>query len=160
MKLLGKCRVIQGLTVWFLIAGFLCSISLRVAAQGRMGQDVQTIRGFEVPEFDRENRLQSRLFGDFARILPSGMVDITGMRIDFYDENREVEMRVTAEQCLYDRDTRHASSDTRIRIARENMIITGKGFVWDAEEERFEIHEDVKVVFRELHRVFEEGVDE
>lgn len=130
------------------------------SAQGRMAQDVQTIRGFEVPEYDRENRLQSRLFGDLARLLPSGLVDITGMRVEFYDDDREVEMRVTAETCLYDRTTRNASSDAHIRISRQNMIITGKGFVWDAEEERFEIHEEAKVVFSDLPMVFEEGEEE
>ena len=108
--------------------------------------EIQTIRGFEMPEFDRDNRLRSRLMGELARIMPSGQVDIEKMRIDFYDDNREVEMQVTAETCLYDRESRNAESDTHVRIARQNMIITGKGFIWKADDGLFEIHEDAKVV--------------
>lgn len=144
----------------FLLGGLLF-FPVTAESQRRMAEDIQTIRGFEVPEFDRENRLQSRLFGELARLLPSGMVDITGLRVEFYDDNREVEMTVSAETCLYDRNTRGASSDADIRIARDNMVITGRGFVWDAEEERFEIHEDAKVVFRDLPMgMGEEGEEE
>lgn len=116
----------------------------------------QTIREFEVPEFDRDNRLRYRLFGDFARILPTGAVDITGMRVDFYDANRQVEMRVTAAQCVYDRNERSAHSEERIRIARENMIITGKGFRWNPDDGRFEIQEEAKVIFRDRRTVTEQ----
>ncbi len=119
--------------------------------------DYQTIRGFEVPEFDRDNRLRSRLFGDFARIMPNGLVDITGMRIDFYDDDRRVEMRITAETCMYDRVSRNAESDTRVRIARENMIITGEGFKWEAGDGRFEIHDDARVVLKGALRSVEQG---
>lgn len=117
------------------------------------GGEIQTIRGFEMPEFDRDNRLRSRLMGELARIMPSGQVDIEKMRIDFYDDNREVEMQVTAETCLYDRQSRNAESDTRVRIARQNMIITGKGFIWNADDGLFEIHEDAKVVIEGADRV-------
>lgn len=124
---------------------------LWVGAYGLRAQpsgDYQVIRGFEVPEFDRDNRLRSKLFGELARILPSGLVDITSMRIDFFNDDREVEMRVTAETCLYDRVTRSAESETRVRIARPNMIISGQGFTWNAEDGKFEIHDDARVVLK------------
>lgn len=119
-------------------------------------QDAQSIRGFEVPEFDRENRLQSMLYGELARLLPSGMVDITDMRIEFYDDDRVVEMLVTAETCLYDRNTRSAESDAEVRIARDNIIITGRGFNWQPDEEQFQIHNEAKVVLKEARSIEEE----
>ncbi len=115
----------------------------------------QTIREFEVPEFDRDNRLRYRLFGEFARILDNGAVDITEMRVDFYDADRQVEMRVTADHCVYNRQRRQAESEGPIRIARDNMVITGKGFSWQADDGRFEIHQDAKVVFRDRRAVAE-----
>lgn len=115
----------------------------------------QTIREFEVPEFDRDNRLRYRLFGEFARVLENGTVDITEMRVDFYDAERQVEMRVTADHCVYDRRRRQAESEGPIRIARDNMVITGKGFRWQADDGRFEINEDAKVVFRDRRAVAE-----
>ncbi len=142
------------------VMGSICLLPQLAESQRRMIEDVQTIRGFEVPEFDRENRLQSRLSGELARLMPNGKVDITGLRVEFYDDERQVEMVVTAETCLYDQTTRNASSDAHIRIARDNMVITGRGFVWEAEEERFEIHDEAKVVFRDLPMVLEEEEDD
>lgn len=146
LRLKSSRMAFAGILVLFLV--------LPLMAQMREGD--QFIRGFEVPEFDRDNRLRSKLFGELARLLPSGLVDITKMRIDFFDDNREVEMRVTADTCLYDRNTRDASSDTAIRIARENMIITGVGFHFQAAEGRFEIHDQAKVVLKDPKRVMEE----
>ncbi len=110
----------------------------------------QRIAGFEVPDFDDEMRLQSMLFGDYARIMPNGEVEITNLMIEFYTEDREVEMRVTSPECIYDRATRDARSDSNIRIARENMIITGKQFVWSADNGRFEIFSDARVLLKGL----------
>ena len=135
----------------------LIGLGVTPMLQAPFAQEAQTIQGFEVPEFDRENRLRSMLFGDFARLLPSGLVDITNMRIDFYDDDRQVEMRVTADTCKYDRNSRDAKSDSHIRIARENMIITGRGFVWNAEEGQFEIHNEAKVVLKDPRAHSEQG---
>ena len=158
---------IQGLVTWRYAAtalavgiGWLAWTAPIPDAEAQMGMDGQVIRGFEVPEFDRENRLRSRLYGELARMLSDGKVDITGMRIEFYDDDREVEMRVSAESCLYNRVSGSATSETGIRIARENMIITGRGFDWDAESERFEIHNEAKVVFKDLKIGAQAGEDE
>jgi hypothetical protein len=127
-----------------------------VYASAQLGE--QTMRGFEVPEFDRNNRLTSRLIGDFAIIKANGMVDITGMRIEFYDDQEDVEMLVTADQCLYNRINRDAKSDTAIRIARENLIITGTGFDWSTESGQFLIHADAKVVLAGSLRSADSGL--
>jgi lipopolysaccharide export system protein LptC len=119
-------------------------------------QMTQTIRDFEVPEFDRDNRLRSHLFGETARILPDGLVDITNMLVFFYDDNQQVEMRVTAEACIYDRATKNAHSESRVRLARENAIITGKGFVWTAADSKIEIHDEARVVLVDTTRIIEQ----
>ncbi len=126
-------------------------------ATAQMGEAGQTIRRFEVPEFDRNNRLRSRLSGDYARILPSGLIDITGMQIEFYDPERRVEMRVTAESCIYNRQTGDATSDGRVRLARQNLLITGKGFTWEADRERMEIRDQARVVIQDPQRTLGEG---
>jgi hypothetical protein len=132
------------------------TLLVAICASAQLGE--QTMRGFEVPEFDRHNRLTSRLIGDFALLKADGMVDITGMRIEFYDEDESVEMLVTADQCLYNRFNRDAKSDTAIRIARDNLIITGTGFDWSTESGQFLIHADAKVVLAGSLRSAESGV--
>ena len=135
----------------------LCVLGLWVAAVVPAGAQasagVQTIRGFEVPEFDRNNILRSMLYGELARLLPSGVVDITGMRIDFYNDQREVEMRLTADTCRYERATGNAESDGRVRMARDNMIVTGEGFTWNTEDGVFQIFDDAKVVLSGVGRL-------
>lgn len=110
----------------------------------------QRIAGFEVPDYDSEMRLRSMLFGDFARIMPGGEVEITNMRIEFYTEDDEVEMQVSSPECVYDRTTSNARSDAEIHIARDNMIIMGRGYVWNAEDGRFEIFNDARVLLKGL----------
>ncbi len=119
-----------------------------------------TITDFAVPEFGPNNELKSKLTGRFARMRPNGQVDITGLSIEFYDLERRVQMRVTAETCLYNRVTRNAESEQRVRIARENMVITGEGFQWNAGESRFRIFKDSKVVLKEITRSVKENDDE
>jgi len=125
-------------------------------ASAQRAGDTQTIAGFEVPEYDEENRLKYILFGEFAKVLPNGKIDITKMRIDFFTIERVLEMRVNAETCVYDSRTKNAQSNNRVRIARDNLIISGRGFSWDATTGRFEIFEDAKVVLREAQRMVSE----
>ncbi len=119
--------------------------------------DTQTITEFEVPEFGPDNELKSKLYGKRAVVKPNGLVDIDGLRIEFFDIRRVVEMRVTAETCLYNRVTKNAESEGRVRIARDQMIITGEGFRWNAEEGRFRIFNDSKVVLQRLEQTMQEN---
>ncbi len=115
----------------------------------------QQITGFRVPSYDAENNLTSQLFGDSARILPDGRVDITGLRLEFYssgETGRVTEMKVTSPRCLYERSSNSATSAAPVRLARDNMVVTGTGFAWMNKEQRMEIYSDAKVVIRDAQR--------
>jgi len=142
-----------------IMAMVLIALGLVISHVGTPGPDgvvwareggVQRIADFEVPDFDSEMRLRSKLSGDYARIMPNGEVEITRMRLEFYGEDRTVEMRVTAPECLYDNTTRSARSESDIHIARKEMIITGRGFVWDAESGTFKIHNEARVLLLDM----------
>lgn len=137
-----------------LAAGLL----LAAAAQDKHDdeEEVQTLTGFQVPEYDKDGKVKSRLYGDLAQILPRGIVKITNLRIEFYDEE-EVNMRVTAPECSYHQKKKVAESDTGVRIARGNMVVTGVGFVWDSERERLQIFNDAKVVLKDVRSKMEPG---
>lgn len=123
-------------------------------------QDSMTLSGFEVPEYDKDMRLRSKLFGDFARVRPDGMVDIKNMKIEFYDDDTVVETRVTTPECTYNRTTRDARSAGDVRIARQNMVITGTGFSWNAEGGEFKIFKNARVELRDLKSRMEAGEEE
>lgn len=131
-------------------------LGLVLSAWFAQAEDVQTLAGFSVPEYDKNGNMTSQLFGDFAEFLPSGKVKITNLKIEFYD-GKEVEMRVTAPQCDYDQKDKTADSDSSVRIARGNMIVTGVGFEWDAKNEKLIIHNEAKVVLKNVREQVDLG---
>ncbi len=128
-----------------------------VAAQ--QGSDVQQVTGFRVPSYDDQGLMTSQMFGDAARIMTNGLVEISELRMEFYargNADRQMEMRVTSPKCLYDRSTSSATSEAPVRIARDNMVVTGTGFVWDGKKERLQIMTDAKVVLKDVKRSMKE----
>ena len=119
--------------------------------------DVQTVSGFQVPEYDDEGNLKSKLFGDFAKVLPEGVIEISQLRIEFYEKGH-VNMTVTAPRCLYDQKKGSAESDADVRIAREDMVVTGKGFSWNNKDQVFQILTQAKVVVKQAREKMNTGV--
>ena len=121
----------------------------------------QQVTGFRVPSYDARNNLTSQMFGDTATILTDGRVDITELRMEFYSgtvSNRQTEMRVTSPRCVYNRNSGAATSSAPVRIARDNMVVTGTGFEWSNKDQRLVILNDAKVVLKEAQRSIEEGI--
>lgn len=121
-----------------------------VWAQG--APDVQQVTGFRVPSYDDQGNMTSQMFGDAARIMTNGMVEITELRMEFYargSADRQLQMRVTSPRCFYDRGTSSATSEAPVRISRDNMVVTGTGFTWDGKKERLQIGRDAKVVLKD-----------
>jgi hypothetical protein len=117
---------------------------------------VQTVAGFRVPDYDEQNNLKSILFGDFARILPDGIIEITNLKIDFFSEGA-TNMTVTSPKCIYNQKDNTARSEADVEIRRENLRITGTRFWWSAKQERFEIYEKARVEIRGAKGHMESG---
>ena len=88
-----------------------------------------TFEGIQVPEYDDQGRLKSRLFGDRAEMQPDGRIRITNLRIQIYKEGVE-EAKVWAERCLFNRKDKSAISDSAVRLEKGNMRVTGTGMRW------------------------------
>lgn len=130
-------------------------------AMAQSGTEVQQVTGFRVPSYDRDGNLTSQMYGDTARIMPDGGVDISELRVEFYRSgatNRDVDMRVSSPRCYYNRGTGVATSDAPVRIARDNMVVTGTGFAWSSHDERMRIEKNAKVVIKDVKRAMKEGV--
>ncbi|HRZ11450.1 MAG TPA: LPS export ABC transporter periplasmic protein LptC [Kiritimatiellia bacterium] len=116
----------------------------------------QTVSGFKVPDYDQNNNLKSVLYGDFARVRPDGIAEITNVKLEFYKEGA-VEMTVTSPRCVYNQKDGTARSDADVEIVREGLKITGKGFWWGAKQERFEIYSKARVEIRGARKGMESG---
>lgn len=106
-----------------------------------------TVTGFRVPRYNEDGQLEAILFGDRATAVSDHLVDITNLRIETLSGD-EVDMRATAPICRFDQRSGVATSESDIRITRNNVVITGQGFRWDAATARFEIHRNARVVIR------------
>ncbi|MDD4736247.1 MAG: LPS export ABC transporter periplasmic protein LptC [Kiritimatiellae bacterium] len=134
----------QSRVVWI---GVWSVVVLLCAGTGYTQNEITTLTDFSVPEYDAEGNLASELMGDYADILPNGNVRVRNLRIDSYKDN-EVDMSITSPECEYYENEKTASSDADVRIARDNMVVTGSGFSWNAAENRLVIKSNVKVVLK------------
>ncbi len=115
-----------------------------------LGQDAQ-IKGFRVPNYDDQAVMTSQIFGEFARVLPDGNVEISNLRIEFYEykgEERVVNMTVTSPLCYFNRENGVAISDSDVRISRDDLVVTGKGFVFHNGNQQLKILSESKVVLK------------
>lgn len=139
-----------------------CIMALAMAvllAGVAQGEDLQTLTGFSVPEYDKQGNMTSQLFGDFAEFLPGGMVKISNLKIEFYDGD-EVNMRITAPKCNYHQKKKEAESDSSVRISRDSMIVTGVGFKWESGRERLQIRSQARVVLKNVREKMKTGESE
>lgn len=109
------------------------------------------MKGFRLPMYDDENVMTSQLFGELAKVLPDGNVEITGLKMEFYTyigDERITEMTVTSPLCYYNRDRGVVVSESDVRISRREMIVTGRGFRYSNDKQELKILNDSKVVLR------------
>ena len=119
--------------------------------------DFQSGTGVRIPEYDEQGHLKSLMFCDLVKSLPDGNIEITGLKVEFY-EGTQVNMRVTAPLCIFDRTRNSAQSEGPVRIARDTMVVTGTGFLFNNKDERFKILKDVKVVLKGGRRKLNQGM--
>lgn len=110
--------------------------------------DAGSVRGFIVPEYDAAGQLKWKLFGDTARVLlTGGKVEVHRMKIEVYHGDA-VDMTLRSPVCLFDRGAKLATSDDAVEIVATNMVVTGKGFDWNAGDNVVKIRNDVTVTIQ------------
>lgn len=136
---------------WNLLLIFaLCGLA---AAQD---PNVQSLSGFELPEYDADGKIIRHIFGDMAEMLPGGLIRISNLRVDIY-KDEQVDMKVIAPRCELDQQSKQAVSDGPVRIIRDNMVVTGRGFDFSNEKERIQIMHDTRVVLKGFQSKVDRG---
>jgi hypothetical protein len=112
------------------------------------------VSGVRAPYYDEEGNLRAQLYGGRARMLGDGMADVTHIRIDVFEEGQKV-MTLYAPQCI----TRvmetgtgsvlSVESEGDVLISMEQMTISGRGFRFNSESNRFEIFSEAKVLVKD-----------
>lgn len=110
----------------------------------------QVLRGFRYPDYDTNGLLRFEIMGDEAKIQPSGLIQITNLKMTFYEQGKLM-MTVCTPQCLFDRAQRSATSSADVRVTRQEIELTGRGFSWNAQDGRMKILSNTRVVFWNLN---------
>lgn len=122
-----------------LLAVFFAAPAARAQLAG------QAVRGFRLPEYNPDGTLRQNLFGETATLLEGGLLQLTGLKIEFFNHG-VLSARATADECALDQANKRAASRTHIRIVTDKGILSGDGFAWNGENEQFQIFENVRVV--------------
>jgi lipopolysaccharide export system protein LptC len=142
-------RIVRSLAIAAVAAGLAFARAVADESEGVV------ITEFDVPEYNEEGTMTSRIRGDTARVMTNGFVQVNGLTMEFYKEgstNRDVEMRVASPRCLLHRDKKAAVSDSDVRIARDNMVVTGTGFMWNNNDQKLVILTNSRVVIKGARR--------
>jgi lipopolysaccharide transport protein LptA len=113
-----------------------------------MAQEERTLKRFRVPEYDDDGVKKSELTGENAALKADGTADITDLKIDFYEPDGTVKMKVTAPHCKYSQKRKLAKSPSSVRIESGRMVVTGDNFAWDGARELFKIFTNSVVVIQ------------
>lgn len=130
---------------------------LILAALRAGGQEAgMELSGFRVPEYTREGVMKSQLFGEHARVLPEGLIELRGVTIEFY-KGTNVSARVVSPKCFYCRADGSAYAEEPVRIEFEKMTVTGRDYEWSGKGRRFVIRREARVVLKGVEAGFKTG---
>jgi|GEM_PF-2729407 len=116
------------------------------------------VAGIRAPYYDDAGELKAQLYGGYAKVLEGGVAEIMNLRIDVFQDKR-VLMSVFAPQCVTEivevegKRVLVVRSEGEVLIDMEQMTISGRGFRFSSEENRFEILHDSKVLVKESARM-------
>lgn len=106
---------------------------------------------FQAPQYDTNGMKTAMFKGKEAFIHPDRMTEVRDLLLDIFRHSptgTAPDVRVTSPRCFYHPDRGYAVSEDTIRIARENMVITGSNYVINAKDQRMQINHDAKVVLK------------
>jgi hypothetical protein len=131
------------------VVGVLAAVVLTAGLAGSRAEEDEEmpIEGLRIPvERYDTGAVKTELTALRARVPEEGDIVAAGVRVCLYDESGGIQSVIEAEDCRYDRSSGAAFSDSRVRIERDKVTVTGVGFKWSASDETVKILGDVKVV--------------
>ena len=113
--------------------------------------DGVAVRGKKVwlPSVDDNGVLKSQVFGSSAVLRRNQHVEVENLQADIFDGGT-TDITITAATCLYKPKPRQVTSEAEVRLERENVLITGRGFRWQEAHGCVEIFNDVTVVIQNI----------
>ena len=113
--------------------------------QGLPAPGTGVVRDFTLPERDKEGVLIWQLAGKHAKLRPDNKMEIDQLVLSTFRKTL-VDWTLSTPTCILNRESREAISESPVLIVNNRTEITGTGFHWLANESRFIIRTNAKVV--------------
>jgi hypothetical protein len=113
--------------------------------------------GVRAPYYDADGNLKAELYGEQVKILEDGVADVTNIRIDVFEKGA-LFMTIFAPQCttrVIDQGGEKVlsvASDGDVLVDMEQMTISGRGFRFTSESNRFDILSEARVLVTDTGR--------
>jgi hypothetical protein len=133
---------------WIIVALFLGMSTLFLHAQSSfMDNTTGEMIRFKIPERDQNGVLVWMLEGERAQLRRDGTKEIEGLKVTTYNKSK-ADWTFLTPHCilLYDQTTRQAVGEKEVHLYNDKVNITGKGFYWLVNEDRFIIRSNATVV--------------
>lgn len=123
--------------------------TLPAARAGRAQDAAVPIQNLRMPvEHYEDGTVKTQLKAGLALVPQSGTIVASNVVLELYHEDASLDAVINADDCSYNREESQAESDSNIRIERDGIVITGKGFEWQGNKERVKILSMARVVFQ------------
>ncbi len=138
-------RIFKQICVKVFCSGLMCAGIW--AQDAELGKNMKGIEGIRWPIEHYENgRVKTQLIAERVENVTTAGVEVSRMIVQFYDENGRTNLEAHIDGCIYDSKEGKAVSQSDVRIEKDNIVITGHGFDWDAGKRMFRIFRKVRVV--------------
>ncbi len=135
------------------------ALAVYMAGDMRASQDALPLRGVRIPiECYATGRVKVELKAERADVHESGDMNAYGVRVTFFDPTGRVETVVIADDCLFNKKSNTITSDRPVRMERQGVVITGRGFLWETAVATVRILNDVRVVLDGRLNAMQKGV--
>jgi hypothetical protein len=113
------------------------------------------VKDFSVPDYfdpPHQNQVKSRLSGKEAEPRRGGLFVIKEIKVESFRLDGFCEFRVTAPECTYDSQGRTAYSASAVRLESGDgqLLVEGRGFLWQQTNSMIIISNDQRTVIRPL----------
>ena len=114
-------------------------------------ESTMSVKGMRSPFYNEKSELIAELIGGRAFLLSSDFVNIEHVRINLYNEKKEITQLYTPNckariSVIDGRKQIVVESEDWVVLKNANLEVIGRGFKFDTQNQYFEIRNDVKII--------------
>ena len=107
----------------------------------------QGMEGVRLP-FDHypDGSVKTQIRAQTAKVSEKGEIEANRVRVEFLSPAGEVEEMILLNECRCNREKKTLISESKIRMEKKGLVVTGTGIRWNGEDQVVRILDNVRVV--------------